>query len=203
MKVAQQAPCCLRNHDLDKYANPPAMSWDPPNNENAKANVDKVGGLLHLQFSLFQNNDSFHMQKQMVIHLQKILCPKGVKVWPVQSTSWLDASITCGDSGKFCVSNSKTDFILLTECAWESLDAHIRSGRQVSSQQLTEVLQCVVAFYEAKTSKALLSDSNKAQRQAILEFLAGDNMRNCEDHLVVLMGDGNVHYCKILACVGP
>ena len=85
---------------------------------------------------------------QMVDHLEATLCPPGTRIWPVQSQSWLEAHIDCGESGSFNVSNSKTDYLVIMQRGWEHLNSLSSRGIQITGTHLAEVLQYVVAFYE-------------------------------------------------------
>lgn len=115
----------------------------------------------------------------MVEHLEKDLCPKGARVWPVQSTGFLTASIDCGMQGRVYVNNSKTDYLFLTEEAWRDWTAKTGSGEVLQGIDCAFRLPHVIAFYEAKTTKSLKSNKQGPIRQGILELLAGDAMRGC------------------------
>lgn len=84
----------------------------------------------------------------MVSHLEKVVCPPGTRVWPVQNDSWLEACIDCGIKGKIYVRRSKTDYIVLIEEAWNYLNSLTRKGVQVTGEHLTEQLKLVIALYE-------------------------------------------------------
>ena len=85
---------------------------------------------------------------QMVAHLEAEVCPPGARVWPVQAEGWLAACIDCGAKGTVHIKSSKTDYIVLTEEAWNVLSNLVKDGISVTGDYLTEVLQSVIAFYE-------------------------------------------------------
>jgi len=169
IKLAQLPPCCLGT--IEPATACGQMVWDPSNDENATANI-----------------------KKMVAHLETEVCPEGTRVWPVQNDGWLAACINCGAAGKIKISMSKTDYIVLTQGAWDDLHELTKEGIQITGHHLTDKLPQVIALYEAKTTMSLKKEPGKAVRQGLLELLAADDMRACADHLVVLMGDGNIHY---------
>ena len=83
---------------------------------------------------------------QLAEHLETQLCPPGVRVFPVQSQSWIDACINCGCEGKVTVKASKTDFLFITEAGWDKL-VNLGAG-SVTGAHLVQVLQYVIALYE-------------------------------------------------------
>ena len=86
----------------------------------------------------------------MVAHLEAEVCPSGARVWPVQSDGWLAACINCGAKGMIHIKRSKTDYIVLTEEAWNVLNDLAADNIPVTGDHLIEVLQSVIAFYEVR-----------------------------------------------------
>lgn len=87
----------------------------------------------------------------MVKHLEANMCPKGTRVWPAQSQSWLDACIECGEMGDIVVKRSKTDYIIMMEEAWDRLHALEEAGITISGGHLMEELAFIIGFYEVRT----------------------------------------------------
>lgn len=69
-----------------------------------------------------------------------------MRVFPVQSQSWIDACINCGSKGEVTVKASKTDFLFITQAGWDKLE-NLGVGN-VTGAHLVQVLQCVIALYE-------------------------------------------------------
>ena len=86
----------------------------------------------------------------MVQHLEANVCPKGTRVWPTQSQSWLDAYIECGERGNIAVKNSKTDYVIMMEEAWNRLHALEESGITITGGHLIDELPFIIGFYEVK-----------------------------------------------------
>lgn len=87
---------------------------------------------------------------QMVAHLETEVCPAGTRVWPVQNDGWLAACINCGAAGKIKISMSKTDYIVLTQGAWDDLHGLTKEGIQITGHHLTDKLPQVIALYEVR-----------------------------------------------------
>lgn len=87
----------------------------------------------------------------MVKHLEANVCPKGTRVWPTQSQSWLDAEIDCGEKGNIRVTKSKTDYVIMMEEAWKQLHDLEESGITITGGHLVEKLPLIIGFYEVRT----------------------------------------------------
>ena len=91
----------------------------------------------------------------MVAHLEAEVCPPGARVWPVQSVGWLSSCIDLGLHGYVTITSCKTDYVVLTTAAWDSLTHQSTTGSTIGGQQLLEVLPLTLAFYEVGEVRGL------------------------------------------------
>ena len=64
---------------------------------------------------------------------------------------WLDADIDCGERGNIIVKNSKTDYVIMMEEAWDQLHALEESKIPIAGGHLIEALPFIIGFYEVRT----------------------------------------------------
>ncbi|EFJ42400.1 hypothetical protein VOLCADRAFT_107241 [Volvox carteri f. nagariensis] len=130
-----------------------------------------------------------------------------VVVLPVQAIEWLAGGVLCGDIN-IVIKTSKTskmDYIFVPEAAWkdcqerfgaelfEGYKLRVTSGTMTSA--LLSMLDSVIALYEAKTEKALKDSLPSVRAQALLEYLAINQMKDWPtDDVIVLFGDLNQHF---------
>ncbi|EFJ42460.1 hypothetical protein VOLCADRAFT_107261 [Volvox carteri f. nagariensis] len=127
-----------------------------------------------------------------------------VVVLPVQAIEWLAGGVLCGDIN-IVIKTSKTDYIFVPEAAWkdcqerfgaelfEGYKLRVTSGTTTSA--LLSMIDSVIALYEAKTEKALKDGLPSVRAQALLEYLAINQMKDWPtDDVIVLFGDLNRHY---------
>mmetsp|Transcript_39170 Transcript_39170/g.87168 ORF Transcript_39170/g.87168 Transcript_39170/m.87168 type:complete len:576 (-) Transcript_39170:866-2593(-) len=169
--------CCVPKDALKKAQASLALAprqqfvWDPANIENDRNNISRFCS-----------------------HLEAELLPEGVFALPVQGMRWLLGKFECGpDSVE--IESSETDYILVVKPVYEHLKHLLDPEQKPTTTELERFLPGMVGFYEAKTTTALKSNIGKWIAQATLQFLAGNQQRRRPDYLVVVLGDGNKHYC--------
>ena len=111
-------------------------------------------GALHAQCDLGAHGTT-RFCVQMVAHLEAEVCPPGARVWPVQSVGWLSSCIDLGLHGYVTITSCKTDYVVLTTAAWDSLTHQSTTGSTIGGQQLLEVLPLTLAFYEVGEVRGL------------------------------------------------
>ena len=153
------APCCLTT---STHADVQEFVWPSPNLEDAKDNI--VSALKHLN---------------------TFLLPEGVLALPVQILGWLQGSFQFGSAGTLVIEQSKTDYIFVLERGWEEvsrmLDTKVQGHRLTNSSdllpRLPHMLPFIIGFYEAKTPSSLTKNFNKCIAQAVLQYMAANQMR--------------------------
>ncbi|EFJ52636.1 hypothetical protein VOLCADRAFT_102614 [Volvox carteri f. nagariensis] len=127
-----------------------------------------------------------------------------VVVLPVQAIEWLAGRVLCGNIN-IVIKTSKTDYIFVPEAAWkdcqERFGAELFEGYKLcvtsgtTTSALLSMIDSVIALYEAKTEKALKDSLPSVRAQALLEYLAINQMKDWPtDDVIVLFGDLNRHF---------
>ncbi|EFJ40881.1 hypothetical protein VOLCADRAFT_107945 [Volvox carteri f. nagariensis] len=150
------------------------------------------------------NEDAPDTIARAVKHLQHI-APQGVKVLPVQTVEWLQATVNLGHK-TIEIKPSKTDYIFVTGVAWakckEDFGAKLFNGWKLSvkdgmmtADALQSMLGSIIALYEVKTDVTLNKGLPGVRVQALIEYLAVNHMKDWPmNDVPVLFGDLNRHY---------
>jgi hypothetical protein len=146
-----KTPCCMSS--CSSPPSPPSFVWE--GNEDSSANIVRV-----------------------VAHLEQYILPSGVRAWPAQQHAWLHGAMNCGAAGTLLIKASATDYILVLDPGFKALQRLQASGsNNIADGIIMEVLPWVVGLYEAKTTTRLHSHVGKWKAQALLKFLAADQLR--------------------------
>ncbi|KAG2422256.1 hypothetical protein HXX76_016170 [Chlamydomonas incerta] len=132
------------------------------------------------------------------------MVPAGVKVVPVQSVNWLSATVPCGTSNVL-IKPARTDYLYVLEAAWndcvEKFGANLKDGCKLevtsgsTADALLSMVDSVIGLYEAKTETALSSNQQQPRVQALLQYMAINNMLQWPAiDVVVVYGDFNRHH---------
>ncbi|KXZ56061.1 hypothetical protein GPECTOR_2g943 [Gonium pectorale] len=125
-------------------------------------------------------------------------------VLPVQTIEWLSASVHVGRT-IVVIKSSKTDYIFIPKAAWtkcqEDYGAKLVDGwklqveRGATAEALLSMLPWIVGLYEAKVESVLSDGVLPVRAQALLEYLAVNDMQGWPtSDVIVLFGDLNRHY---------
>ena len=63
----------------------------------------------------------FFCPVQVLKYLEEYVLPQGVHAIPLQGLEWLTTCVDCLNSGSVTISNSKTDYVLLTDKGFQTL----------------------------------------------------------------------------------
>ena len=110
----------------------------------------------------------FHQGKT---HIEKYLLPTGLAVVAVERHEWLNAVVEGTGPAFVSVESSRTDYLLLTQAGATKLLC-----KGISTDNIMDILPCIVGFYELKTPNAIKKEMPNCRRQAILEFMDGNKM---------------------------
>jgi len=120
---------------------------------------------------------------QVLKYLEEYVLPQGVHAIPLQGLEWLTTCVDCLNSGSVTISNSKTDYVLLTDKGFQTLQDLKKGGNKgkfgdgITTNMMKLLIPEIIALFETKTTKSLSSGKSEGPvHQAVLEHLAVNSL---------------------------